>query len=152
MPARAAQRHAAIIGRFHQFIERYADEAMYLPELCKEVGASERTLRACCHKHLGMGPKRYLRVLRMNMFRKALQESTTATATVTEIATSYGFWQFGRLAAEYKALFGEAPSATLQRYHESGASVAGTAAYTRPHRASTDHGHRGVSVAAPAAD
>ena len=126
MPVKAAQRHAAIIHRFHQFIERYADETIYLPELCKEVGASERTLRACCHKHLGMGPKRYLRVLRMNMFRKALQESTTATATVTEIATSYGFWQFGRLASEYKVLFGEPPSATLQRYP----SPPGTAAHT----------------------
>jgi len=146
MPAKAAQRHAAIIHRFHQFIERHADETIYLPELCKEVGASERTLRACCHKHLGMGPKRYLRVLRMNMFRKALQESTTATATVTEIATSFGFWQFGRLAAEYKALFGEAPSATLQRYHESAASVAATSAYPKPHRASTGHEHRSLGA------
>src|SRR5215472_17144887 len=133
MPARAAQRHAAIIRRFHQFIERYADEAMYLPELCKEVGASERTLRACCHKHLGMGPKRYLRVLRRNMFRKALQESTTATATVTEIATSYGFWQFGRLALEYKVLFGEPPSATLQRYRK----ATGNRRLYKPRRAST---------------
>src|SRR5262249_57259494 len=26
-----------------------------------------------------------------------------------EIATRYGFWQFGRLVIEYKALFGKAP-------------------------------------------
>jgi AraC family ethanolamine operon transcriptional activator len=145
MPAKAAERRAAIIHRFHQFIERYVDETIYLAELCKEVGASERTLRACCHKHLGMGPKRYLRVLRMNMFRKALQESTTATATVTEIATSYGFWQFGRLALEYKVLFGEPPSATLQRYRRS----TGNRRLYKPRRASTGHAHRGMNVAAP---
>lgn len=151
MPVEAAQRHAAIIHRFHQFLERYADETIYLPELCKEAGASERTLRTCCHKHLGVGPKRYLRVLRMNMFRGALQESTTATATVNEIATSHGCWQFGRLAARYKALFGETPSATLQRYRESAASrlwepplIRGLAALAMATAA--------LSVAAPAVD
>jgi len=49
------------------------------------------------------------------MVRRALQESTPMTSTITEIATRYGFWQFGRLSVEYKALFGEAPSATLAR-------------------------------------
>ena len=37
----------------------------------------------------------------------------TAETTVTEIATRDGFWQPGRLAVEYKALFGKASSATL---------------------------------------
>ncbi len=51
----------------------------------------------------------------MHLVRRALSESTPADMTVTEIATRYGFWQFGRLAVEYKALFGETPSAALKR-------------------------------------
>ena len=42
---------------------------------------------------LGMGPKRYLLFRRMHMARRALGERTPAEATVTEIATRYGFWQ-----------------------------------------------------------
>ena len=112
---RAAERHhAAIMRRFDRVIENHLDEPLYVPELCKEVGASERTLLACCQEHLGMGPKRYLLLRRMHLVRRALRESSPAKATITEIATRFGFWQFGRLAVEYKALFGEAPSATLR--------------------------------------
>jgi transcriptional regulator GlxA family with amidase domain len=111
---RAARRqHAVIMRRLYRVIEECTDQPLYVPELCKAVGTSERTLRACWKEHLGMGPKRYLLLHRMNLFRRALCENSPTDSTVTEIATRYGFWQFGRLAVEYKALFGEAPSATL---------------------------------------
>lgn len=113
---RASQRqHAAIMRRFRRTIEDHIDEPLYLPELCKEVGTSVRTLNTCCQEHLGMSAKRYLLVRRMNMVRRALRQSAPADTTVTEVSTRYGFWQLGRLAVEYKGLFGESPSATLTR-------------------------------------
>jgi AraC-like DNA-binding protein len=111
----ATRQHAAIMRRFYRALEESDGQPLYVPELCKAIGASERTLRACCDEHLGMGPKRYLLLRRMHLFRRALRESTPGKTTVTEIATRYGFWQFGRLAVEYKALFGETPSVTLAR-------------------------------------
>jgi methylphosphotriester-DNA--protein-cysteine methyltransferase len=111
----ALRQHAAIMRRFHRAIEQYSDQPLYVPELCRQIGVSERTLRVCCHEHLAMGPKYYLTLRRMHMVRRALSKSAPADTTVTEIATQYGFWQFGRLAVEYKMLFGEAPSATLHR-------------------------------------
>jgi AraC-like DNA-binding protein len=107
--------HAAIMRRFHGVIEQSLDQLLFIPELCKKIGVSIRTLNACCHEHLGMGAKRFLLLRRMHMAQRALRDSTPGETTVTEIATRYGFWQFGRFAIEYKALFGEAPSATLAR-------------------------------------
>jgi transcriptional regulator GlxA family with amidase domain len=112
---RAAQRrHTAIMQRFYAAIEASDDKAVYLPELCAKIGVSGRTLRLCCQEHLGMGPKRYLLLRRMHLARRALRVAATE-ATVTDIATEFGFWELGRFAVEYKALFEEAPSETLRR-------------------------------------
>jgi AraC-like DNA-binding protein len=109
----AQRRHTAIMRRFDSVIEEHFDEPLYIPELCREVGASVRTLNTCCQEHLGMGPKHYLLLRRMRLVRRALRQSALPDTTVTEVATRYGFWQLGRFAVEYKTLFGESPSDTL---------------------------------------
>jgi AraC-like DNA-binding protein len=62
-----------------------------------------------------MGPKRYLLLRRMHLARQALRAGGHSAATVTETAMRYGFWHLGRFAGEYRALFGEMPSASLHR-------------------------------------
>jgi AraC-like DNA-binding protein len=114
----ALRQHATIMRRFHGAIEQYLGQPLYIPELCSEVGVSERTLRVCCQEQLGMSPKRYLLLRRMHLVRRDLRESAPTVTTVTEIATRYGFWQFGRFAGEYKSLFGESPSIVLARPFE----------------------------------
>ena len=104
--------HAIVMRRFRRVVEENDEYPLYIPEICKAIGVSSRTLQACCHEHLGMGPKHYLVVRRMNLARRALRHAAIDT-TVTEIATRYGFWQLGRFAVAYHSLFGESPSATL---------------------------------------
>ena len=111
----ARRHHAKIMRRFDRVIEEHLEEPLYIPELCREIGASLRTLNCCCQDHLGMGAKQYLLRRRMHMVRRALRQSAPADTTVTEVATRYGFWQLGRFAGEYKAFFGESPSDTLAR-------------------------------------
>lgn len=112
---RGTLRRAAIIGRFEELLAANHHRPLYLAEVCAAVGVSERTLRIACMEHLGIGPIRYLWLRRMHLAHRALLRADSASATVTKIATGNGFFELGRFAVEYGALFGEAPSASLGR-------------------------------------
>jgi AraC-like DNA-binding protein len=114
----AQQHHELIMRRFHKVVEENPEQPLYIPEICKAIRVSQRTLLACCQEHLGMAPKRYLLRRRMHLARGALREAGRDAPAVTDIATRYGFWQLGRFAVEYQSLFGESPSATLRRQSE----------------------------------
>ena len=104
-----------VMRRLEAALEAKADEPLYITELCAAVGVSYPTLRACCQAHLGMSPKRYLLLRRMNLARRALRRADAGETNVTEVATGCGFWELGRFSVAYRSLFGESPSATLRR-------------------------------------
>jgi len=112
----AAQgQHAIIMRRFRQVVDENPEQPLYIPDICKAIRVPSRTLRMVFQEHLGMGPKRYLVLRRLHLARRALREAAPGATTVTEIATRFGFWQFGRFSVEYQALFGEPPSVTLRQ-------------------------------------
>ena len=112
--SQAQGQHAIVMRRFRRVVEENPEQPLYIPEVCKAIGVSGRTLQTCCQEHLGMGPKRYLLLRRIHLARRALRQADPDAASVTDIATRYGFWQLGRFAGEYQSLFGESPSATLR--------------------------------------
>jgi AraC-like DNA-binding protein len=111
----AIRQQGTIMARLADLAQGNGDRPLHLVEICAATGVSESTLRRCCHEHLGMGPVRYLWLRRMSLARRALIRADPATATVTSIATDHGFWELGRFSVEYRALFGESPSASLRR-------------------------------------
>ncbi len=55
----AQRRHSLIMWRFHRLIEEHLDRPVYVPEICRAIQVSERTLRICCQEQLGRSPKQY---------------------------------------------------------------------------------------------
>jgi AraC-like DNA-binding protein len=111
----SAERRAVTMRRFREAVDEYGDLPLYLPELCVRLGVPARTLRTICHEYLGMGPTKYLLLRRMHLARRALRAGDPAMIHVTDIATQFGFCEFGRFAVNYRALFGESPSTTLRQ-------------------------------------
>jgi AraC-like DNA-binding protein len=104
-----------VMRRLEDALMANSGQPLYMAELSAQVGASYWTLRDCCLEYLGMSPKRYLWLRRMHLARRALRSADAERTTVTEIASNYGFWEFGRFSVAYRSLFGESPSATLRR-------------------------------------
>lgn len=113
-PTMGGCRHRTIMVRFEEFLEAHRARPLYLTEICSGLGVAERTLRAVCEEHLGMGPIRFLTLRRMHLVRQALLRADPSQSTVTRVVTDHGFWELGRFSVTYRALFGESPSETLR--------------------------------------
>jgi AraC-like DNA-binding protein len=89
--------------------------SLSVPELARQAGAPERTLRAAFQGSFGLSPQEYLRIQRLHEARRLLRASCQDQTTVTQVAFELGFWDLGRFAGAYRALFGERPSETLRK-------------------------------------
>lgn len=88
-----------------------ANDSMSIEEICRTLAISRRTLQLSFQRTLGIRPASYLRAVRLNAARRTLKEC----GSVTEAATAWGFWHFGRFAQDYRAMFGEHPSQTARQ-------------------------------------
>jgi AraC-like DNA-binding protein len=89
-------------------------EAPQLPEICRAVRASPRSLHSSFKAIFNTSPKAYQIALRLDAARHDLLRAPAGT-TVTSVAMKWGFFQLGRFAGDYRRMFGEGPRETIQR-------------------------------------
>ena len=58
------QRSADVVSAFEDLLSAQEQPPPDLPRICRMLGVRERTLRASCHRQLGIGPAHYLRLRR----------------------------------------------------------------------------------------
>jgi AraC-like DNA-binding protein len=96
------------------WLRGHLSDPVNLDELAAVAGVRPRTLETHFKAFLGTTPLGWLRRTRFASARREL-EAGRANTSVTDVALDRGFNQLGRFAAQYRARFGETPSATLQR-------------------------------------
>jgi len=109
--ARACEDHAAR-ARYH---------SVTLADLCVASGVSERRVRHAFYECYGMSPTAYLRIAALHEVRHALLEGPPVRDVVSRAASDFGFWHLSRFAGQYRALFGESPSTTLDHRSQAAA-------------------------------
>jgi AraC-like DNA-binding protein len=111
----ASRSRTHIVRRAEAFFREHVGEPVSIARLSTITGVSERSFRNAFYHVCTTSPKKYLRMWQLHQVRHSLRGALTGTATVTDVATQHGFYELGRFAGEYRALFGEAPSQTLHR-------------------------------------
>jgi AraC-like DNA-binding protein len=109
------RKHRDLAFRFEALLMSEPERAFRIAQICAALGASEKILRLACEEQLGRAPIEYARRRRMELAHRALRRGNPETASIADLALRYGFRGLGRFAADYRAVYGELPSATLRR-------------------------------------
>ena len=112
---RTRQTQSRIVKIAEEYALSKVGEPLYVTDLCKATGTSERALEYAFKEVMGLAPVTYLIRLRLHRVRQALSAATAESTTVSAEALNWGFWHFGEFSRAYKDCFGELPSDTLRR-------------------------------------
>jgi AraC family ethanolamine operon transcriptional activator len=102
-----------IVNLAREYLHQHSSRAITLSELSEACHTSTRTLQNSFESILGLSPIQYLRYTRLNGVRRDLKVSA-GKHSVGDVAARWGFWHLSQFAKDYKGVFGELPSDTLQ--------------------------------------
>ncbi len=100
------------------YLESNRERPIRPGELCAALAVGERRLRRLFAVVYGETPNQFLRCHRLRLARQRLQDGQEDR--VTDVGMRYGFFDLGRFASQYRALFDELPSETLRRHRAAG--------------------------------
>jgi len=112
---RARDCGVAYLRRAEEFILGNLRNPISRADVCAAAGVCARSLSRQFARRHGVGPMGFLKRRRLEAIQRSLIAADPAETSVTDVATEWGLYHFGRFAIEYKAAFGEPPHQTLRR-------------------------------------
>ena len=104
------------VPRAVEFMHEHAHECLCLDDIAKAACVSPRTLEVSFRRVHQQTPLAFLRMLRLDRVREALQTAASGfqPVSIIELALQHGFSHMGRFSAYYRERFGCPPSVTLR--------------------------------------
>jgi transcriptional regulator GlxA family with amidase domain len=88
-----------------------------IPDLARELAISQRRLERLYHSQLGMSPKQYSQLLRVETARLALKQMDERSTA--GLAAELGFYDQAHFIREFSAVIGMKPYAYMKRSRHS---------------------------------
>ena len=108
-------RRSKLISQAEQKMLAHLEQPLTLKQLAQDLESSSSTLSYGFQDFFGISPMRYLKVRRLNAVRQRLKASVPESCTIAVLASEFGFYSPCHFTKDYKAMFGELPSQTLQK-------------------------------------
>jgi AraC-like DNA-binding protein len=102
------------IAQARNILEANIDSIYTIGDLVEELGTNMRTLQYNFKEKLGISPKQYFQNMRLSTVRKELLSTNMAEMHISDVALKYGFFHPSHFSQEYKKMFGETPTQTLE--------------------------------------
>jgi len=103
-----------ILLKAEEYFLANIDHRVSLTELCQAAGVSKSTLYYVFETLYGESPISYFRKRRLTMVRSFLLKTSRSPGAVKYAALNFGFNNLGRFSGDYKKLFGEYPTMSLE--------------------------------------
>jgi AraC-like DNA-binding protein len=104
-----------LVRQVEDYVRAHANTPVDIHKICSDLAISRSTIQRAFNDVLDRPPKLALQRLRMSQVHATLRSADPQTTTIRQVAHAHGFYELGRFAGDYRRLFGETPSATLQR-------------------------------------
>lgn len=104
--------------RARDCIHQGLSDGLTIATLCGDTGVSRRSLEYVFKSVVGVGPGKYMRLLRLNRIHQELKSESSQEVSIGVIAARHGIWHWSRFSRDYRMLFGELPSQTRHRARE----------------------------------
>lgn len=103
-----------VARKAEQLIRQHPRQRLNIEQLCSLIGCSARTLHLGFKERYNTTPKQYARTLALNAVCRELR-NLSPSGTISEVAMAWGFYHLGRFSQQYRQLFDELPSVTVER-------------------------------------
>ena len=92
------------------YLIEHIEESITVNDIASHFGISDKTLQTSFKKIFGHTPKKFIKLLKLNLAYRDIIMNLGKKGSIAQIATKYGFTNFGLFSKEYKQMFGVLPS------------------------------------------
>lgn len=107
-------RRVTAVARACRFIDSHLGKPISLADLCRHCDVGVRTLEYGFRQLYDTTPIAFIKNQRLMRTHRLLTQVCALPASISETARRMGFTHMGQYAQDYRSLFGESPTMTLQ--------------------------------------